>query len=319
MGLKLCLLDILVCPECHKDNLKLKNDVYSQEEVKEGILLCDSCGRHYPIVNYVPRFVLSDTYVAGFSFEWKKFPKMLYGLVTEDSFSRFNINLDELCGKRILDVGCGSGRFVEFFSRRGREVVGVDLSFSVTEAFRYCGLRQNVHIVQADLYKLPFKEEIFDLVFSFGVLMHTPDTKKAFMQLPRHVKPGGKLAVFVYAKWFEMGSWMNRAKERLSDSYRKLTSKLPSIMLRGFSYAAIPLYELKKLPKLGKLLDAAIPSSMHPDWRVRVLETFDWYSPNYHWKHTRTEVAEWFKEAGFEHIFISPHPVTVVGLRPPPK
>jgi len=309
-------LDVLTCPECHSDSLKLKEDVYSRGEVREGTLSCDSCGRHYPIVNYVPRFVSSDKYVASFSFEWKNFPKVLCDLKAEDSFSRFNISLDELSGKSILDVGCGSGRFVEFFSRRGREVVGVDLSYSVTEALRYCRLRQNVHIVQADLFNLPFKEEIFDIVFSFGVLMHTPDTKKAFMQLPKHVKPGGKLAVFVYAKWFEMGSWINRTKEGLSDSYRKLTSKLPSIMLYGFSHIAIPLYEMKRVPKLGKLIDAAMPSSMHPDWRVRVLETFDWYSPYYHWKHTRTEVAEWFKEAGFEHIFISPHPVTVVGLRP---
>jgi len=314
--LKRRLLDMLICPQCRNGELHLEDELLSHQEVKEGKLLCSCCGRQYPILNYVPRFVATDAYVRSFSYEWKTFPRTQYGSETERSFSRFNFKPNELTGKNILDVGCGSGRFVDFFSRYAREVVGIDLSYAVDEASTYCGMRPNVHILQADLFNLPFKEAMFDLVFSFGVLMATPNTKKAFMQLPRFVKPGGKLAIFVYAKWFEKGSWASRAKDRLSDSYRKISSRLPLSVLHMLSYVAIPLYELKRLPKLGKLVDIAIESSTNPDWRVRVLETFDWYSPKYQWKHTREEVVSWFKEAGLDDIFVSPHPVTVVGSRP---
>jgi SAM-dependent methyltransferase len=289
--------------------------MYSNGEVKEGSILCDSCGTRYTVLNYVPRFVPADAYVGSFTFQWKNFPRIQYGSETERSFSRFNLKLEELSDKRILDAGCGSGRFVDFFSKHAAEVVGIDLSYSVDEALRHCGLRQNVHILQADLLRLPLKEEIFDLVFSFGVLMHSPSTKNAFMQITRFVKPRGRLAVFVYAKWSEKGAWGSRAKERLSDSYRKITSRLPFGVLHKLSYIAIPLYEMKKVPKLGKLVDIAIESSMNPDWRLRVLETFDWYSPKYQWKHTRGEVVSWFKEAGFNEIFVSSHPVSVVGSK----
>lgn len=282
----------------------------------DGTLSCCNCSRQYPIVNYVPRFVSSDAYVGSFSFEWEKYPRLLYGFETERSFSRFHMDLSELSGKVILDAGCGSGRFVDLFSKYGEEVVGVDLSFSVNDAFRYCGLRRNVHVLQADLFKLPLRENVFDLVFSFGVLHHTSNTAKAFMQLVKHVKRGGKLAVFVYVKRSETtGRWEFKVKERLSDLCRTVSCRLPRVLLYGLSHLAIPLYDLKKLPKVGRFLDAAIEAGAHPDWRMRVLGTFDWYSPKYQWKHTNAEVLQWFKAAGFTDIFVSTHPVTLVGSK----
>jgi len=310
------LLEILVCPECHGDLGLAEHGVYSHGELRNGNLLCTRCGRAFPVVNYVPRFVPEDAYVGSFSFEWKKFASTQYGLQTEQSFSRFNISVQELPERRILDVGCGSGRFIEFFSRHGAEAVGVDLSYSVDEAFAICGLRPNVHILQASLFKMPFKQHTFDLVFSFGVLMCTPNTKRAFMELPRYVTLGGKLAIFVYSKRSESGFWAYRTKEQLSDLYRSITSRVPHALLYLLSYLSIPLYDLKRVPKLGRLIDAAVESSDSPDWRTRVLETFDWYSPRYQWKHSNHEVAQWFEEAGFTGISICHHPITIVGVKP---
>lgn len=309
------LLDILLCPECQAPDLKLKEHLCSYSEVKEGDLLCERCGRKYPIINYVPRFVRSDGYANSFSYQWRNFPENRYRLGAEPALERFNLNSREWIGKRILDAGCGSGRFSEFFSRCGAEVYALDLSNSVDQAVGLCGLRPNVHILQASLLKIPFREALFDLVFSFGVLHHTPDTRKAFMQLPRFVKPGGKLAVFVYSKWSEAGSGRLKAKEHLSDFYRRFTPRLPHHLLHAISYLAIPIYDLKRLPKFGPMLDLAIETSMNPHWRIRVVDTFDWYSPKYQWKHSRGEVISWFREAGFNELFVSSHPVSVVGSK----
>jgi SAM-dependent methyltransferase len=218
-----------------------------------------------------------------------------YGESTEYCFSRFNMSRDDLSCDRILDVGCGYGEFVKFFSRYAREGVGADLSFSVDEAFRNCGLRRNVQIVQADLFNMPLKEDMFDLAFSFGVLRHTPDTRRAFMGLPKYVKPGGKTAVVVYAKWFEsgLGGWTNRANEKLSNSYRHVTSRLLYIVLYGLSHVVVPLDCLMKLPKVGTLVALIVPTSFDPNWRLRVIDTFDRYSPKYEWRHTREEVVQW--------------------------
>jgi SAM-dependent methyltransferase len=244
-----------------------------------------------------------------------KFPKMQFGAEAEHSFARFNIGPDELAGKKVLDVGCGSGRFLDLFSKHGAETFGFDLSKSVDEALTHCGLRHNVHVLQASVFNAPFRPATFDLVFSFGVLHHTPDTRQAFMQLPGLVKPGGKLAVFIYARRSEPGHSATEIKERLSDQYRKLTSRLPHGLLHALSHLAIPLYDLKMLPKLGPLVDTVIETSMHPNWRLRVLETFDWYSPKYQWKHTNDEVRQWFSDAGLRVISVSQQAVSLVGVK----
>ena len=61
---------------------------------------------------------------------------------------------------------------------------------------------------------------------------------------------------------------------------------------------------------------ALIPCSIHPDWRIRLLDTFDWYSPRYQWKHTVEEVAGWFRDEGFEEISTEGFAVNVRGRRP---
>jgi len=56
---------------------------------------------------------------------------------------------------------------------------------------------------------------------------------------------------------------------------------------------------------------------MDPDPEWRVLDTFDWYSPRYQWKHTYPEVRIWFETAGLEEITILPRPVAFRGRMPP--
>lgn len=56
-----------------------------------------------------------------------------------------------------------------------------------------------MYLIQADIFSLPFKKEIFYFVYSFGVLQHTPDAKAAFYALPQYIKKGGDISICVYA------------------------------------------------------------------------------------------------------------------------
>ena len=103
-------------------------------------------------------------------------------------------------GKRLLEVGCGIGYDLREFSRRGMEVFGIDLSFKNTlltkkglDIFNLKG-----YVVTADAENLPFKDNSFDLVYSFGVLHHTPDTQKAIDEIYRVLKTGGKCIIGLY-------------------------------------------------------------------------------------------------------------------------
>jgi hypothetical protein len=72
-----------------------------------------------------------------------------------------------------------------------------------------------------------------------------------------------------------------------------------------------------KIPLLGKLIFYFLPPvSTEPYWEDRVLDTFDWYSPTYQWKHTYPEVYGWFREANLTDIHLLEVPVSMWGRKP---
>src|SRR5205814_4097766 len=108
----------------------------------------------------------------------------------------------ELSGELILEVGSGSGRFTEQAASTGAFVVSLDYSYAVEANYSSNGAKENVLIVQGDIYAMPFPRGYFDKVFCLGVLQHTPDVHKAFLALPPMLKPGGELVVDVYKRTF---------------------------------------------------------------------------------------------------------------------
>lgn len=310
------LIDILACPECGS-NLKLQ--IYEMEngEIKSGRLICEKDLHNYKIVNFIPRFVLNDDYVDNFSFEWDKHKQTQFDSISgiNESETMFKqktgIDLAGLNGKLVLDVGCGSGRYMEIVQKYGGHIVGIDLSYSVDVAFKNLGIKENVHVIQADVFKLPFKKEIFDYIFSIGVLHHTPNTKKAFECLPKLLKKGGEIAIWVYSneglsmKLINAVSWF----------YRLTTTRLPKQWIYWFSYISLPLYYPKRIKPLEVILTLLLPTSTHKlkDWRV--LDTFDWYSPKYQWKHTHKEVMKWFSDMGLMEVKKSDIAVSVKGKK----
>ena len=83
----------------------------------------------------------------------------------------------------------------------------MDLSDAVETAFAATRALENVHIVQADIYHLPFPR-IFDYAFSVGVLHHLPDPLRGFKSLASKVKQGGHLSAWVYGA--ENNEWITR-------------------------------------------------------------------------------------------------------------
>lgn len=303
------LMDFLVCPEC-KSNLELKNELKEDNEIKEGKLVCQKCNRVFYIKDFIPKFVETDKYVDSFSFEWNTFYDVQMDILnnTDESDKTFRYKTgwepEDIKGKLILDVGVGAGRFADVVSRWGGEVVGIDLSFAVDAAYKNIGNRKNVHIIQADIFNLPFKNESFDHMYSIGVLHHTPDTNKAFKSVVPFLKKGGEFAVFIYEKGFY---------HRYSDIWRKVTVRLPLRVMYVLSAVSIPLYYIHKIPFLGPALQFALPTANWPKWKWRWLDTFDWYTPKYQWKHTYPEVYRWYMENGFSDMELFDYPICMRG------
>src|SRR5512140_1122203 len=116
--MKQTLVQSLRCPVTGQP-LQLTGAELEHERVRSGTLTTPDGAHQYPIVNYVPRFVPAANYAHSFGLQWNRFAETQLGsrsgtTVSRDRFLRCSGWRPEgLAGRRVLDVGCGAGRFAE--------------------------------------------------------------------------------------------------------------------------------------------------------------------------------------------------------------
>jgi SAM-dependent methyltransferase len=272
---------LLLCPRCRQPLGNRDADA----------LPCPSCGATYPVLADVPRLA-GESYVESFGRQWNRYDVAR----PEEDLRVFRVKTgmepEDLRGKLVLDAGCGGGRYARLLGEHGVRVVGVDLSAAVEKASTLCRAYPSVTIVQADLLDLPLADESFDAAFSIGVMHHSPDARKAFAQVAKKVKPGGKLAVWLYRKNVAPQEWIN-------SGLRALTTRMRPRLLEKLC-AGVGV--LGGVPVLKQTLNKVANFSNHPDWTLRICDNFDWYAPTYQSHHTVKELSRWFAEEGFRDL-----------------
>ena len=113
----------------------------------------------------------------------------------------------EARGRKVLEIGVGLGADHQRFAEAGAILTGIDLSERAVEhARRRLELFElESELFSADAEALPFAENSFDLVYSWGVLHHSPNTPKAVREVYRVLAPGGIARVMIYHKWSLVG------------------------------------------------------------------------------------------------------------------
>jgi SAM-dependent methyltransferase/uncharacterized protein YbaR (Trm112 family) len=307
------LVDLLCCPQCSA-SVQLQEAVYDEGEIKEGQLACSGCGTRFPIENYIPRFVGSDNYARGFGFQWNKHARTQIDkfngtqITTDRFFECTGWERGELEGQRILEAGCGAGRFTDVMLDAGFEVFSLDYSSAVDACLANHGLHPRLHIIQGDMCRVPFAAESFDKVFCFGVLQHTPDVKKSFMSLAGMLRPGGQIATDVYARTLK--AMMHYPRYVL----RPLAKRLRPEVLYGIIKALVPVLLpisilLKRIPGIGRYIYPLIPVANYwgtlpldkgqlKEWSV--IDTFDWLASWYDQPQTASTLKAWLAESGMK-------------------
>lgn len=122
--------------------------------------------------------------------------------------------LDQLAGKKVLEIGPGAGGHSAMFAKYGADMTSVDITFDRARATQAKfdlmeDPARGCHALQGDAESLPFADESFDIVYSNGVLHHTPDTEQAIAEVFRLLKPGGRAVIMLYCKnsfayWFNL-------------------------------------------------------------------------------------------------------------------
>jgi len=229
-------------------------------------------------------------------------------------------------GQIILEAGCGAGRFTEVALKTGATVFSFDYSNSVDANLDNNGPSKTLHIVQADIYHIPFQEKSFDKIFCFGVLQHCPDVKGAFFSLLPYLKKGGEIVIDVYQRspWIYLRDakyWLRPITKRLPPEllYRLLQSIVPTLL-------PIKIW-IKRLPNIGWFLTGYIPVSNYKgkyplssaqllEWSI--LDTFDMLSPQFDQPQRIKDVKGWFDDAGLDNVWVGygPNGINGRGTRP---
>jgi SAM-dependent methyltransferase len=310
-------VEIFRCTKC--DQPLALNGVTNEDaatgEITEGQLVCPDGHINAPIVRSIPRFVASDSYAANWGFQWRRFDRIQVDSVMRNELSRDRFYKTtgwppHMEGERILEVGCGAGRFTQLALETGAEVVSFDLSSSVKVALHNNPGQSRWTVFQGSIYDIPLKKNSFDKIFCMGVLQFCPDVEGAFRSMLPFLRQGGEIVVDVY----------ERSKlPPLKTFVRPVTKRMKTENLyKLLSWTIPPAFEVKKaihhVPALGPQLAKLIPigAISHVDRglnytdeelkQVKILSALNMLSPAFEHPQRMEDVQRWFAQSGLVDV-----------------
>jgi SAM-dependent methyltransferase len=273
--------DLLACPAC-------------AGRLTAGFV-CAACGKGFELPDGIPHLRLDGdarTEAVREFYERAPFPgystrDTLHALRVRAERSRFARLLDDAVAgdARIVDLGCGTGQMSLYLARADRVVIGADLTRAALKlasaAARRFGL-ERVLFVETDLQRPGLARESFDVVYSSGVLHHTPNPRESFARLVGLARRGGTIVLGVYNAFARIPLRLRRAIARLS------------------RFRVIP-------------FDPVLRERRYEPERREAWLRDQYRHPEEH-RHTLTEVQQWFRENDVEYL--RAYPSAVLGEEP---
>jgi len=148
----------------------------------------------------LPAFNFDQKTVESFGQEWTSFHNFSEADIKVSGDKYFDIVNANMLNEssRVIDIGCGSGRFIKYLKGRYSTIVGIDPSSAIFAADELLGKDKNIQLMQASTDNIPFPDNYFDFGYSLGVLHHIPDTQKALNDSVKKIKPGGYFLLYLY-------------------------------------------------------------------------------------------------------------------------
>lgn len=274
-----------VCPQ-HRLPLE---DRFQSLECTEG------CS--YPVREEIPRFVPAESYASAFGAQW-----LHYRQTQLDSYTGVTISEDRLrrCvgeelwarlpGMKVLEAGCGAGRFTEVLLKRGALLTSVDLSVAVDANRQNFPVSPKHRIAQADITRLPFSPGGYDLVVCLGVIQHTPHPELTISRLAEQVAPGGWLVIDHYAP--TLGYYL-----RLTPLFRAVLKRLKPEHTIPISERLVnfflPLHRALRRSSFGSLLLGRISPVM--EYYTTIPELCDAHQREWAMLDTHDSLTDWYK------------------------
>lgn len=207
----------------------------------------DPCGSHYVAADEEGEEKTLDWFKAVEHHRYMDYAPWMPGVMGFDKYK----------DKKVLEIGGGLGTDLAQFAKFGAEVTDIDFSVGhLRHAQQNFSLRQlsgDFHIGDAEA--LPYADNAFDLVYSNGVIHHTPQTQKVIDEMFRVLKPGGQVVCMVYAQnslnfWLNIFFWYGlRRGELIDHSVNEIMSREVEVSSTG----ATPLVKVYTGARLRKM------------------------------------------------------------------
>lgn len=356
------LLEHLACPACGCSDLKLEvREKTDRDEVESGGIHCRGCRVAYPIVRGIPRMLPESSWYFGGSASGDQADGRAKAMrLTVEHYSsyqgkvsapfadtmdhraileaRTGLEMSFFSGRVCLDAGCGNGRNTRVLGEAGAAIaIGLDAGFAVDEARRRSRNLENVHFVQGDILRPPFRKQHFDRVLSMGVLHHTVEPDVAFSGLCGLLKEDASFCIYLYGRpatdWRRYGSFQSVFGELryafYTEPLRRLIVRLPNGVRLRFCEL---MWQRRRLidwlaakGSLGKMLSTALyyatPMDVHMPLEsasANISRMYDSYSTPWAYGHEVQEALDWYEQAGgFREVFVTPYRVCLTGFRGP--
>ena len=319
--MRLRLLEYVRCPTC-LGRLRFEDDAaWSHDGVEQGGLSCAACGRRYRIDEGYPRFsepgdgwasdVMART-AQGYGYLWSR--STVAAAAGPYHWEQMAQGLGlPLPQGLVLDAGCGDGIDLANQARRSQvEIIGVELSDGGcrTSAAR-CRELPAAAVLQGDVARLPFADDTFDFIYSYGVLHHLPSPLDGLRELVRVLKPGAQVALYLYEDFRErprLWRWLLDS----ANACRDVTTTLPPALLYRLcqvgspvAYAAftVPYRVLSRIPA-ARSFSAAIPYRHGTGPFSLVGDLYDRFSAPIERRYTREAALAFVRDGGLEEVRI---------------
>lgn len=207
----------------------------------------------------------------SFGEEWTGFPEILPEHRAEFDEYFDIVDLSELEGKRVCDLGCGIGRWAHFIAGRCREIVTVDFSDAIFVTRRNLADHGNALFFMGDLQRLPFRHDFCDFLYCIGVLLTLPTDCLEEVRALRPYAP--KLLIYTYYA-LDNRPPLYRAAFHVADVLRRLVSRIRSPAFRAVFTPLATVFIYYPLIGLGNVLHPFGLSGNIPLWETHHGQSF---------------------------------------------
>jgi uncharacterized protein YbaR (Trm112 family)/SAM-dependent methyltransferase len=248
---------------------------------------------------------------SNYGYEWQTFNHEYEGW--ERIYKNYYVSEDSTYfkGKLGFDAGCGMGRYSLVPVSKGAEMVGVDLSNAIEAAYAKSLSIPTFHVIQGDIYNLPFRDNYFDFTQTLGVIHITPDPEEALLSIKEKVRTEGKVFIYVYPN-FKDENALKYYLLKLVNQMRKITVKIPSNYLYWLLFLMLPivlvflyfpswvLWHIPGMKRLSTLLPYNYEQYQGRKIRDIHMNLFDRFGNPVERRYSRAEMEKWMNSVGFK-------------------